>query len=178
MTGPDGTPVASLLAPNDASLRAEDGGALFVAIFGTTRDRHARAPTVARITGATPKERGEALRHAHAAGYTAFAVEGDLSFDAAEIGSAQRPVLIVTSDRLTCAGPCRVHGLLYGDHADRPDSICRHPDEVVDEEGRRLHSVFGLAMDLDRGVLEVTNGPPCSSEFARPLESGAAAVAA
>jgi hypothetical protein len=120
MTGPDGTPAASLLAPNDASLKLDDGGALFVALFGTTRDRHSRASAVARITGASPRERGEALRHAHAAGYSAFAVEGDLLFDATEIGSAERPVLVVTSDRLSCAGPCRLHGLVYGDQAVSP----------------------------------------------------------
>ena len=37
------------------------------------------------------------------------------------------------------------------DHANAPDSICRHLDEVVDPEGRRLHSVFSLVMDLDAG---------------------------
>jgi isopenicillin-N N-acyltransferase like protein len=64
------------------------------------------------------------------------------------------------------------------DHADTPDSICRHLDEVVDEEGRRLHSVFSLVMDLEQGVLEVTDGPPCSSEYFRPLERSAVAVPA
>lgn len=54
------------------------------------------------------------------------------------------------------------------DHANAPDSICRHPDEVGDPEGRRLHSVFALVMDLERGTLEVTDGPPCSSEYFNP----------
>jgi isopenicillin-N N-acyltransferase-like protein len=62
------------------------------------------------------------------------------------------------------------------DHAGTPDSICRHVDEVVDEEGRRIHSVFSLVMDLENGTLEVTNGPPCSAEYFRPLDSLAAAV--
>jgi isopenicillin-N N-acyltransferase-like protein len=63
------------------------------------------------------------------------------------------------------------------DHANAPDSICRHPDEVVDPEGRRLHSVFALVMDLEQGVLEVTDGPPCSSEFFDPQAVAALAGA-
>jgi hypothetical protein len=122
MTGPDGSPAASLLAPNDASLQATDGEALFVSLLGTTRDRHARSATVARVTGASARDRGEALRQAHAAGYSAFVVDGDLAFDVAVIGSAERPVLIVTADRVSCAASCRLHGLLYGDHAVRPAS--------------------------------------------------------
>jgi isopenicillin-N N-acyltransferase-like protein len=59
---------------------------------------------------------------------------------------------------------------ILSDHAGAPDSICRHPDEVVDPEGRRLQSVFSLVMDLEEPVLEVTNGPPCSCEFTAPLE--------
>ena len=64
------------------------------------------------------------------------------------------------------------------DHADAPDSICRHLDEVVDDEGRRLHSIFSLVMDLDAGTLELTDGPPCSADYVRPLETAAAAVPA
>jgi isopenicillin-N N-acyltransferase-like protein len=51
------------------------------------------------------------------------------------------------------------------DHSGAPDAICRHLDEIVDPEGKRLHSVFSLVMDLERRTLEVTNGPPCSSEY-------------
>ena len=28
--------------------------------------------------------------------------------------------------------------------------------------------MFALVMDLERGTLEVTNGPPCSSEYFNP----------
>ena len=77
-------------------------------------------------------------------------------------------------------GVLDAHGAreILRDHADAPDSICRHLDEVVDEEGRRLHSIFSLVMDLDAGTLELTDGPPCSADYVRPLETAAAAVPA
>jgi isopenicillin-N N-acyltransferase-like protein len=63
------------------------------------------------------------------------------------------------------------------DHGNAPDSICRHVDEVVDPEGKRIHSVFSLVMDLERGTLEVTDGPPCSAEFFSPQAAVALAGA-
>lgn len=76
------------------------------------------------------------------------------------------------------------HGRLDGDvarsilrdHANAPDSICRHVDEVVDPEGKRIHSVFSLAMNLEERKLEVTNGPPCSGEYVDPVEAAALAA--
>ena len=76
------------------------------------------------------------------------------------------------------------HGRLDGDvarsilrdHANAPDSICRHVDEVVDPEGKRIHSVFSLVMNLEERKLEVTNGPPCSGEYVDPVEAAALAA--
>jgi isopenicillin-N N-acyltransferase-like protein len=59
------------------------------------------------------------------------------------------------------------------DHANAPDAICRHLDEVMDPEGRRLHTVFSLIMNLERQTLELTDGPPCSSELFDPLARSA-----
>jgi isopenicillin-N N-acyltransferase like protein len=63
------------------------------------------------------------------------------------------------------------------DHGNAPDSICRHVDEVVDPEGKRIHSVFSLVMNLELGTLEVTDGPPCSAEFFIPQPVAALAGA-
>jgi isopenicillin-N N-acyltransferase-like protein len=63
------------------------------------------------------------------------------------------------------------------DHANAPDSICRHLDDVVDPEGRRIHSVFSLVMNLEERTLELTDGPPCSSEFFSPIEARRAVTA-
>jgi isopenicillin-N N-acyltransferase like protein len=62
------------------------------------------------------------------------------------------------------------------DHANGPDGICRHEDEVGDPEGKRLQSVFSLVMDLERRELALTDGPPCSSPYFQ-LEPAVAAVA-
>jgi hypothetical protein len=45
-----------------------------------------------------------------------------VSFDAATIGSPERPVLVVTSHRIECTIACRLHGLVYGHQASRSSS--------------------------------------------------------
>ncbi len=72
---------------------------------------------------------------------------------------------------------CEAARSILRDHANAPDSICRHVDEIVDPEGRRLHSVFSLVMDLDQRRLEVTGGPPCSTEYVDLVEAAALAAA-
>ena len=64
---------------------------------------------------------------------------------------------------------------ILSDHANRPDSICRHVDEIGDPEGRQVHSVLSLVMDLEQRTLEVTDGPPCSGEYVNPVEIAALA---
>lgn len=64
------------------------------------------------------------------------------------------------------------------DHGNAPDSICRHVDEIADPEGKRMHSVLALVMDLERQTLEVTDGPPCSGEFFSPIALAAAGARA
>jgi hypothetical protein len=56
--------------------------------------------------------------------------------------------------------------VILRDHANEPDSICRHEDELGDPEGKRLQSVFCLVMSLEEQSVQVTDGPPCSSAFA------------
>jgi isopenicillin-N N-acyltransferase-like protein len=63
------------------------------------------------------------------------------------------------------------------DHANAPSSICRHLDENAEPEGRRIHSVFSLVMNLERRELELTDGPPCSGEYVNPVELAALAAA-
>jgi isopenicillin-N N-acyltransferase like protein len=63
------------------------------------------------------------------------------------------------------------------DHANQPDSICRHEDEVGDPEGKRMQSVFSLVMDLAAQEFSITDGPPCSCEFSVFRGRRAAALA-
>jgi isopenicillin-N N-acyltransferase-like protein len=62
------------------------------------------------------------------------------------------------------------------DHANLPSSICRHLDEHLEPEGRRIHSVFSLVMNLGEQTLELTDGPPCSAEYMNPVEAAALAA--
>jgi isopenicillin-N N-acyltransferase-like protein len=64
------------------------------------------------------------------------------------------------------------------DHGNEPSSICRHLDEQVQPEGRRIQTVFSLVMNLEEGTLELTDGPPCSAEFVNPVRAAAAALGA
>jgi isopenicillin-N N-acyltransferase-like protein len=61
------------------------------------------------------------------------------------------------------------------DHANQPNSICRHENDV-DPEGKRMQSVASLVMDLAEGSLQVTDGPPCCGMFAG-MEREVAALA-
>jgi isopenicillin-N N-acyltransferase-like protein len=54
---------------------------------------------------------------------------------------------------------------ILSDHANEPDGICRHEDEIGDPEGKRLQTVFSVVMDLQEQRLSVTDGPPCTSTY-------------
>ena len=49
------------------------------------------------------------------------------------------------------------------DHANYPDSICSHEDSA-DPEGKRLCTIYAMAMDLNEKTLWITSGNPCCSE--------------
>jgi hypothetical protein len=125
LEGPPGTPVATLLVANEPALAGRTGDDAFLALFGTTPAAFAQGPTVRRISGPSARERGAALLAAAAQGYGAFQVDGEMSFDAPTIGTPERPVLVVTSHGIACSVPCRLHGLVYGDHASPPASHLR-----------------------------------------------------
>jgi hypothetical protein len=118
-----GSPGANALYANDATFGAlVHGAGVFNAFFGTTLDRFARSAPVVGVTGSSAVERAAALRAAYEQGFGAFFVDGELQFDASGIGSAARPVLIVTAHAIGCSAPCVIHGLLYADVAARDPS--------------------------------------------------------
>lgn len=63
------------------------------------------------------------------------------------------------------------------DHANEPDGICRHEDEIGDPEGKRLESVFSLVMSLDGPECWLTDGPPCTTDYEALEASAMKAVA-
>ena len=49
------------------------------------------------------------------------------------------------------------------DHANFPDSVCSHED-LADPEGKRLCTVYAMAMDLNEKSLWITSDNPCCSD--------------
>ncbi len=53
---------------------------------------------------------------------------------------------------------------LLRDHDGNPDSICRHPNQAL-QEADRLKSIVSVVMDLNDRELWATNGSPCVQEY-------------
>lgn len=49
-------------------------------------------------------------------------------------------------------------------HLDKPDSICRHEDEL-EPSGKRMCTVFSIIMDLTKHELLLVRGNPCENEY-------------
>jgi len=50
------------------------------------------------------------------------------------------------------------------DHTSYPDSICRH-DDILEEEGHRLCTVFSIIMDLNKEEMYFAPGSPCCNDY-------------
>jgi isopenicillin-N N-acyltransferase-like protein len=50
----------------------------------------------------------------------------------------------------------------FADHAGFPRSICRHAEA---ETGRAMTSIYSVIGEPDRGLLHVSAGNPCESEY-------------
>ncbi|RMF86888.1 MAG: peptidase C45 [Nitrospinota bacterium] len=55
---------------------------------------------------------------------------------------------------------------LFRDHVNFPHSICRHPDPQK-PPAEQIESVGSVIMDLDRGELFLSDGPPCTHAYRR-----------
>lgn len=123
-----GSPVENALLKNDEALaRAASadptGEAFFVAFFGSEPATFRLAATTRLITGCSAVSCGTALLSAYAEGHTSVFVDGDLQLDAAgwpggTVGSADRPLLVVVTGRLSFNGSFAAHGLVYAQAAE------------------------------------------------------------
>jgi len=52
------------------------------------------------------------------------------------------------------------------DHVGRPHSICRHIEENKPPE-KHYATVASVIMDLNAGIMEISDGPPCENEYQR-----------
>jgi len=155
-----GSPPANALLGNDSVLdalarQASDGSAVFNAFFGMTPAHLRHAAPLRVIGGSSAAARSDALRAAYEQGYSAFVVDGDLMLDASGIGSAARPVLIVSAFAVACSAPCAVTGMLYADIADRDASDLANlsVQGAVVTRGRHAQPLGG-AITYDPAVLK------------------------
>jgi len=115
--GPAGTPVSEIVVANDANLAALDAARFFTGLFGLDPAAWARLPGVRRIACPTIGDCDDALRAALAIdrGQPMIRVDGDLALEGPlEIGSADRPAIIVASGAVHLRGAVLIVGLLHG----------------------------------------------------------------
>jgi isopenicillin-N N-acyltransferase-like protein len=64
------------------------------------------------------------------------------------------------------AGAVDTGGLMaiLRDHAERPESICRHPNPALPED-ERYETVVSVIMDLHAGRMHAAAGPPCDAGY-------------
>jgi hypothetical protein len=112
LVGPPGAPVAQVVA-HDAALRDADPEHAFLAAFGLDAALWRQQPTVAAIacTGRCNDSLTEAL-----ATHRLVHVSGDLLLEGPlDVGSPDRPVLVVAAGTVRLRGAVMFHGLLRGD---------------------------------------------------------------
>ena len=56
---------------------------------------------------------------------------------------------------------------IFRDHANRPESICRHHDDQPPDapDALRLETLASVIMDLTERALYIANGPPCATDY-------------
>lgn len=102
-----GSPAQEAVVANDREVQS-----LALGLYGRELAEYAAAPSVRRLDGASDAARGAQLQALWAAGYQAFHAAGDVQFGS-DIGSEDRPVLLVIEGSAGCASACRLHGLLH-----------------------------------------------------------------
>lgn len=121
-----GTPPALAIVTDDDSLHtlAAAPDAMFAAFFGSTPSRFGEHHAACRISGSNAAANASQLlaRYADTAlKCRSFMVQGPLELSGNTIGSANEPVLIASSSRVSFAGTPEVWGLIYADTADWSD---------------------------------------------------------
>ena len=110
VTSLPGTPAANSIVANDGALSVLSPQALFTSFFGMGREAWRSLATEVACGGNCTAD----LATAVAGGAQAIWVEGDLELQGnAEIGTADRPVVIVVNGRMTMRGTANINGLVY-----------------------------------------------------------------
>ncbi|HEX5633195.1 MAG TPA: hypothetical protein VFX50_08205 [Gemmatimonadales bacterium] len=151
LAGPEGTPVHTLVQEHDAMLGL---ATMSTSLLGATAEAWSHRAVVRRVAGSSPAERGAALLAAHAQGFRAFHVDGDVLLDVDHVGAPDQPVLVVSGHRLACTRPCRLHGLVYGDVAIRAAADLQNMTVQGAVVTRGHHVQAGGGVEYDAQTLE------------------------
>jgi hypothetical protein len=106
-----GTPPASTLVGNDASLRETTEDQMFATFFGMSKDAYKNLPSVTKLACPCTET---TIRDAYNTGARQLWLEGNLTMNAnLTIGSVDEPVLLVTNGNIEMRGDLEVFGLMY-----------------------------------------------------------------
>ncbi|HSC62567.1 MAG TPA: hypothetical protein VLD35_02960 [Caldimonas sp.] len=109
---PPGAPLAASLASDDTSLRALSADRFFARIFGMARAAWADQPAARRVDCAS--DCADAVAAAIDAGRRLLVIFGDATVTGpAHLGSADDPIVIVTSGALRLSGDIELHGVVH-----------------------------------------------------------------
>ena len=117
LEGPPGAPASDLVAGNDPHLSSLDAARFFTSVIGLDPTTWSRMPGVRRLACPSIGDCNDALRAVLATdrGQPVVRVEGDLALEGPlEIGSLDRPVVLVASGVVRLHGAVQVVGLLHG----------------------------------------------------------------
>ena len=165
LVGPPGAPALSTIVARDAALASLDAAQFFASAFRMSHAAWRAQPAARQLACASPCDRALAQSLAAPGAPSLVWLDGGLHLDGPiELGSPERPVLLVVDGPVRLRGVVRLHGVLYLRAA-----------EWRDDAGADIHGVLLAESDLllsgptriehDSGVLERLQA--CCGTYAR-----------
>jgi Tfp pilus assembly protein PilX len=114
LVGPPGAPPLSTVVGGDAALASLDGAQFFASAFRMNRAAWRAQPAAQAVDCKSACDQTLAQRLAGQGAPSLVWLDGGLHLDGAtELGSPERPVLLVIDGPVHLRGPVRIHGVLY-----------------------------------------------------------------
>ncbi|WP_157597641.1 MULTISPECIES: hypothetical protein [unclassified Rhizobacter] len=122
LIGPPGAPPLSTIVAGDTALAGLDAAQFFASAFRMNVPAWRAQPAARQLACVSPCDQAIAQRLAAQGAPSLLWLDGGLHLDAAtELGSPDRPVLLVVDGPVHLRGPVRIHGVLYLRTADWRD---------------------------------------------------------
>jgi hypothetical protein len=165
LVGPPGAPPLSTIVAGDTALAALDATQFFASAFRMNAAAWRAQPAARQLSCTSPCDQALAQQLAAQGAPSLLWLDGGLRLDAAtELGSPERPVLLVVDGPVHLRGAVRIHGVLYLRTADWRD-----------DAGADIHGALLAENDLlltgptriqhDGGIVERLQG--CCGSYAR-----------